>query len=187
MKTKFYLLGLAAVTLLASSSCKPKQSAYQQVYEVAKAKPIVYAAPADEDRTLIRSTAQQPASRKQQAAKEDVATVKSTATSKSATAAAVAAQTASFQKERITSVDGGAIQRYSVVVGTFINQTNAKGLKEKMQFDGYRPVIAQNGQGMYRVLVATFNDRASAVAEKELIKEKYAPDFEDAWLLEQDF
>jgi cell division protein FtsN len=178
MKTKFYLLGLAAVTLLASTSCKPKQSAYQQVYEVAKAKPIVYATSTDEDRTVVRTSAQQP--RRQ---KEEVGTtVKSPASTPTA-----AQQIAAFQKERVTSVDGGAIQRFSVVIGTFINQTNAKALKEKMQFDGYRPVIVQNGQGMYRVLIATFNDRASAVAEKDLIKAKYKPDLEDAWLLEQDF
>ncbi|MDR0865581.1 MAG: SPOR domain-containing protein [Candidatus Symbiothrix sp.] len=92
-----------------------------------------------------------------------------------------------FQREKLTSVDGNGIQRYSVVIGSFLNQTNAKSLKDRMQREGYSPVLAQNERGMYRVIVATFNDRSQAVAEREELKEKYAPDFSDAWLLEQDY
>jgi cell division protein FtsN len=95
--------------------------------------------------------------------------------------------TGTFQKEKITSVDGSGIQRYSVVIGSFINQTNARSLKERMQHEGYSPLLAQNERGMYRVIVATYNDRSQAVTEREELKEKYAPEFSDAWLLEQDY
>ncbi|GHT23183.1 cell division protein [Bacteroidia bacterium] len=179
MKAKIYLWGLAAVALLASSSCKPKQNAYAQVYEVAKAKPIVYTEPvvsepednaveeiavAEEDeRPIVTRIPQQPAVASVQTEPEPAAST-------------------DFRKEQLTSADGGSIQRYSVVIGSFANKTNASSLKETMQDAGYRPVLAQNAQGMYRVLLASFSDRASAVAEKERIKNR----FSDAWLLEQD-
>jgi cell division protein FtsN len=92
-----------------------------------------------------------------------------------------------FQKEKVTAVDGAGIQRYSVVIGSFLNQTNAKSLKDRMQRDGYSSVLAQNEKGMYRVIIATFSDHSRAVSEREKIKEKYAPEFPDAWLLEQDY
>jgi cell division protein FtsN len=92
-----------------------------------------------------------------------------------------------FQKEIIKPVDGNKLQQYSVVIGSFLNQTNAKSLKEQMESEGYSPVLAQNEKGMYRVIITTFNDRAQAVQNREEIKEKYAPRFQDAWLLEQGF
>jgi len=96
------------------------------------------------------------------------------------------AATGNFQKERLTSVDGNGILPYSVVIGSFINKTNAESLKERMQKQGYSPVLAQNEKGMYRVIVATFNSRSSAIQERENLKDRYAPEFSDAWLLEQD-
>ena len=96
------------------------------------------------------------------------------------------AATGNFQKEKLTSVDGNGILQYSVVIGSFINKTNAESLKERMQKQGYSPILAQNEKGMYRVIVATFNGRSNAVEERESLKSRYAPEFSDAWLLEQD-
>ncbi|MDR0681043.1 MAG: SPOR domain-containing protein [Dysgonamonadaceae bacterium] len=97
------------------------------------------------------------------------------------------ADTAVFQKEKVKPVDGNKLHQYSVVIGSFLNQTNAKSLKEHMETEGYHPVLAQNEKGNYRVIIATFNERSEAVVKREEIKEKYAPRFNDAWLLEQDF
>ncbi|MDR0413193.1 MAG: SPOR domain-containing protein [Dysgonamonadaceae bacterium] len=91
-----------------------------------------------------------------------------------------------FQKEKVKPLDGNSLQQYSVVIGSFLNQTNAQSLKEQMAYDGYRPVVAQNEKGMYRVIVATFSERSQAVTERDDIKVKYAPRFSDAWLLEND-
>jgi cell division protein FtsN len=90
-----------------------------------------------------------------------------------------------FQKERVTVVEGNPIHLYNVVIGSFINQTNAKSLKERMEHQGYKPVLAKNEKGMYRVIIATFDDRMRAVVEKDEIKKRFAPEFSDAWLLEQ--
>jgi len=93
--------------------------------------------------------------------------------------------TASVQKEKVTVVDGTAgIQQFNVVIGSFISKTNATSLKERMVNRGFRAFLAQNERGMYRVIVASFSDKASAVAERERVKEKYYPDFQDAWILD---
>jgi cell division protein FtsN len=94
--------------------------------------------------------------------------------------------TEDFQKEKVTVIDGNNIHRFNVVIGSFINSTNAKSLKERMEAKGYRPVLAQNEKGMYRVIIASFSTRAQAVAEREAFKEKFSPEFSDAWLLEQE-
>jgi cell division septation protein DedD len=92
--------------------------------------------------------------------------------------------TATVQKEKVTAVDGAGIRQFSVVIGSFLNKTNAVSLKERMNTKGYNAFLAQNERGMYRVIVATFGDKSSAVSERERVKEKYYPDFQDAWILD---
>ena len=93
--------------------------------------------------------------------------------------------TATVQKEKVTTVDGAGIQQFSVVIGSFLNKTNATSLKDRMNNQGFQAFLAQNERGMYRVIVATFGDKASAVAERERVKDKYYPDFQDAWILDK--
>jgi len=90
----------------------------------------------------------------------------------------------SVQKERVTALDGAGILRYSVVIGSFINRTNAESLKNRMANQGFRSFLAQNERGMFRVIVSTYNDRASAVSERERVKNRYYPDFQDSWILD---
>jgi len=92
--------------------------------------------------------------------------------------------TETVQKEKVTVVDGAGIKQFSVVIGSFLNKTNAVSLKERFADLGYTSFLAQNERGMYRVIVATFRDKASAVSEKERVKNKYYPDFQDAWILD---
>lgn len=91
-----------------------------------------------------------------------------------------------FQKEKVTVIEGSRIHRFNVVIGSFVNSTNAKSLRERMEHQGYAPVLAQNEKGMYRVIVASFDNRYQAVEEREKIKERFYPEFTDAWLLEQE-
>jgi len=92
---------------------------------------------------------------------------------------------ATVQKEKVTTVDGAGIQQFSVVIGSFLNKTNAVSLKERMANQGFQSFLAQNERGMYRVIVATFGDKASAVSERDRVKDKYYPDFQDAWILDK--
>ena len=91
------------------------------------------------------------------------------------------------RKEKITAVDGSGLRRFSVVIGSFINKTNASSLKEIMQSQGYPAVLVQNQQDMYRVVVESFDDRASAATARDALKRQYYPDFQDAWILEQEY
>ncbi len=91
------------------------------------------------------------------------------------------------QKERVTTIEGSGLKRFSVVVGSFINKTNASSLKERMHDQGYQAILVQNQQDMYRVIVASFDDKASAAAARDTLKYQYYPDFQDAWLLEQEY
>jgi cell division protein FtsN len=175
MKSKIYLFGLAFCLLFSLNACKSKQSAYKAAYEAAQERELEEAAKQD-----------------QTAKTKKTSTTSSTTTSKVSSSTSTNSSTytppaATFQKEKVTVVDGNTLRPYSVVIGSFINKTNATSLKERMAARGYSPVLVQNEKGMYRVIVATFNDRARAVAEKESIKELYAPDdFQDTWLLEQE-
>jgi cell division protein FtsN len=110
---------------------------------------------------------------------EDATTAKKPDVSPSAASAIV-------QKERVLAVENttSAILRYNVVVGSFTNQTNALSLKERMIDRGYSAFVARNKKGMYRVIAATFSDKTSAAVEREDIKKKYYPEFQDAWILD---
>jgi cell division protein FtsN len=87
------------------------------------------------------------------------------------------------QKEKVTVLEG-SIKQFNVVVGSFTNKTNAVSLKNRFEKDGYTVYLAQNERGMYRVIVATFDDKASAAAERDNIKVKNYPNFQDAWILD---
>ena len=83
--------------------------------------------------------------------------------------------------------DADAIKLYSVVVGSFKNRTNAFSLKERMQNEGYTPVLGENEQGMLRVIVTSFETKAEAEKSRDAIRAKYRPNFQDAWVLERTY
>ena len=153
---KIWLFGAAVCMVLALGSCKPKQSAYKAAYEQAK--------------------------EKESTAPVEVEVVEVAPVSKPRTS------TATTRTEKINAAQGedaSRLKRYSVVVGSFKNKTNAYALKERMQNDGYNAVLGENEQGMLRVIVASFDNKADAADSRDAIKAKYAPNFQDAWLLER--
>ncbi len=147
---KNLLMVLSVAFLLGMGACKPKESAYKAAYEKAQEKEIV----------------------------EEVA---EPAPAKPATTTPRPAERASNGKvtsERVTAVSG-TLKAYNVVVGSFTVKTNALGLKDKLQKAGYDPVVAQNAKGMYRVIAASYDDRASAEDMRDSLRSQYP----DAWLL----
>ena len=159
---KIWLLGAAACIALSLGSCKPKQSAYKAAYEQAKEKETT--APVEEVIEEVEVA-------------DEPAPVSKPRYSNAAT-----------RSERInvaSGEDASRLKRYSVVVGSFKNRTNAYALKERMQNDGYNAVLGENEQGMLRVIVASFDNKADAADSRDAIKAKYAPNFSDAWLLEK--
>ena len=94
------------------------------------------------------------------------------------------------RQEKITPVegeDGDAIKLFSVVIGSFKNKTNAYSLKERMQNEGYMPVLGENEQGMLRVILTSHETRKEAEKSRDAIRAKFFPNFQDAWLLERTY
>lgn len=71
--------------------------------------------------------------------------------------------------------------KYHVVVGSFKSQTNAKGLQTILVKEGNKAFIVINEQGMYRVLIASYNAYSEARTKINQIKDRFA----DAWVLVQ--
>ncbi|MDR0547580.1 MAG: SPOR domain-containing protein [Dysgonamonadaceae bacterium] len=160
MKSKVLIWGTASL-LLMLVACKSTPSGYKNVYEAAQA----------------RSTVKQDA---------PVTPVPSYSTPVAPNTPSTPSQS-SFRVEKLTSVDGTGIKQFSVVIGSFVNKTNAESLKNRMKTQGYNALLAQNEKEMYRVIVATFDNKSDAISALNALKEKFAPNFSDAWLLEQGY
>ncbi|MDH6534291.1 SPOR domain-containing protein [Parabacteroides sp. 52] len=157
---KIWLFGAAISMVFAFGSCKPKQSAYKAAYEQAKEREMsapVEVVVEEEEVNVVPVSKPKVSNEATRAEKINVA-----------------------QGE-----DATRLKRYSVVIGSFQNKTNAYSLKERMQNDGYNAVLGQNEQGMLRVIVSSFDNKADAAESRDKIKSKYAPNFQDAWLLER--
>ena len=94
----------------------------------------------------------------------------------------------SVRQESVNVVTGenvAGLKRYSVVIGSFQNRVNAFSLKERMVSEGYNAIVAENENGMLRVIVSSFDNRGDAMRSRDSVKSKFAPNFQDAWLLER--
>lgn len=156
---KVLIASFALALAFGLGSCKSKKSAYRQAYEQAKQREI-----ATQESTVKAVTYEEPVA----APPTQVAPI-------------------SVRKERVSTLDGenaSHLRRYSVVIGSFQNPTNARSLKERMVARGYNAVLARNEVGMMRVIVSSFDSREEAAASREAIKARFAPEFSDAWILE---
>lgn len=170
MKRFHFVLAFVAILVL-GTACKPKQSAYKQVYEAAKEREM-------------QETASQPTSVVKEASPLPPVEV-------------------SVRKEKVEPVyatDAAGLRRYSVVIASLSVKLNAESLKARMENEGYPVILAQNDQGMYRVIVASYDDRESAVAKRQEIYQKYTAigdtnhlrrtygvPFNDLWILERQY
>lgn len=159
---KLAILGMGMCMVLAFSSCKSSESAYKKAYEKAK---------------------QQELAEPQQA----VTPVEEVAPVAPVEAKVVESAPVSVRQEKVTVVSGtNGLQDYSVVAGSFGVKANADGLKDYLDKEGYNAIVVFNAEAnMYRVVVSTFADRASAADARDAFKAKYPArkDFQGAWLL----
>lgn len=165
MKKQTILVGIGVCMALAFSSCKSSQSAYSKAYEKAKQQELAeqQAVPV-ETAPVVAAEPKVVESTPVEVAQDDV------------------------RHEKVTVVSGGnnGLLDYSVVCGSFGIKANAEGLKSYLEAEGYTPVIVFNADAaMYRVVVSTFADRASAAAARDAFKAKYPnrKDFQGSWLL----
>lgn len=72
-------------------------------------------------------------------------------------------------------------KKYHVVVGSFSIQDNARRLQQTLKNEGNDAIVVVNERGMYRVLIASFDDYNQAHARINQISSR----FPDAWVLVQ--
>lgn len=145
-----------SLLLLSFGACKPKQSAYRQVYEQAKQREIA------QQKNNTQEVRREP-SREVIVSRPEMGL-------------------SGVRQEKLQIVDGEDVSRlknFSVVIGSFQNKTNALSLKERMEKEGYKATIAINDQAMYRVIAASYDDRSQAEMTRDQLKSR----FEGAWLL----
>ncbi|GHT18366.1 hypothetical protein FACS189429_4770 [Bacteroidia bacterium] len=70
-------------------------------------------------------------------------------------------------------------KHYHVVVGSFKSRDNAKGLQASLNSEGNNATVVVNETGMYRVVLASFNEYLQARA----CINNVAGRFPDAWVL----
>lgn len=152
-KTIRLILALAVV-MLATSACKTKQ----KVAEIPAGAKVTASAPKAVTTPVV--------------------------TTPVVTTPAVSNEKEVVRNENFSLVDGekdALKNKYHVVVGSFTKQTNAQGLQKTLIAEGNRALIVLNEKGMYRVLIASFNDYNEAHARIKEIVNRFA----DAWVLVQ--
>ena len=161
---KYLVLAFGLCITMAFTSCKSSESAYKKAYEKAKQQELAET-PAGTAMTVT-----------------PVQTAPTQSAPSQATSAVV-------REEKVTVVSGNALKDFSVVCGSFGSQVNANNLKSELDAAGYSAVVAYNASNnMYRVIVSTHDDKASAAQAREAFKTRYAndsahADFQRAWLL----
>ncbi len=158
---KLAILGTGLCVLLAFSACKSSESAYKKAYEKAKQQEL-----AEPEVTAPVETA-------------PVVEAPVVSTPKPVV-------TESAREEKVTVVAGNGLKDFSVVCGSFSVKANAEGLKDMLDGEGYNAMVVFNAErAMYRVVVSTFDDHASAVEARDAFKAKYPnrSDFQGSWVL----
>ena len=143
----------------AMTSCKSSESAYKKAYEKARQQQAV--AVEQEPQAPVEVTPATPVTTTPVTPSTDVNSVP-------------------VRSESVSLVSGAGLKAYSVVCGSFSLKANAEGLQRKLTNAGYTAQIAYNdGNKMYRVVASTFDDKASAVQSRTVLRNTYP----DAWLL----
>lgn len=158
---KFVVLGLGVGMAFAMTSCKSSESAYKKAYEKARQQQAVAVEQEPVQQAPVEVTPTTPVVTKPVSQNTDINTVP-------------------VRTESVSVVSGAGLKAYSVVCGSFSLKANAEGLQRKLTNAGYTAQIAYNeGNKMYRVVASTYDDKASAVQSRTVLRDTYP----DAWLL----
>ncbi|NDW18621.1 SPOR domain-containing protein [Dysgonomonas sp. 216] len=173
---KLFKLGLGLVIVAGLASCKAKQSEYQNVYQAAQE------ARAENNNTAVVSNP--------------------------STYPVITTPSNNYGDEKVrvekvsvvNQADAAGLRAYSVVVASLAVKPGAEALKAKLEAEGNRVILVQNEQGMYRVIMASFDDKGSAVEKRNEIRSTYeakgATDylrrtygipFDDLWILQRQY
>ncbi|NDW09173.1 SPOR domain-containing protein [Dysgonomonas sp. 520] len=170
---KLLAIGLSLSMVVLFSACKPKQSAYKSVYEAAK------------ERELEEEKAAEPVTKNAYPAYTPTEDATSTRVEK---------------VKPVSDADASGLKKYSVVIASLSVKPNADILKSKIEKDGYNVILAQNESGLYRVIIASYDNKSQAVAMRNEVREEYSSKgdvsylkrvynipFDDLWILERQY
>lgn len=144
---------------LAFSSCKSSESAYKKAYEKAKQQEL---AEPQQTEPVVQEVA----------APVEVKVVESAPVG--------------VRQEKVTVVSGGVLKKFSVVCGAYSVKANAEGVKGTLVNENYAAMVVYNAErNLYRVVIGTFDDRASAESLRDSFKAQHPSnaDYQKAWLL----
>ena len=169
---KTLFLGVALCSLVVMTGCKSKDSAYREAYERAMSQettttepttPVVVTPAPEEKVNVTPVTPVQNQNSNAGANDRDVRTIDGD----------------------ISLVAGEPLKTYSVVVGSFVGNTNAEGLCNTLRNKGYNARVVKTSEtikgqtGWYRVIASSYDDKGSAVSSRDQLKAAY----QGAWLL----
>lgn len=159
-KSVIVCMGLCTLALF--TACKSQESAYKAAYEAAKANEsaeTVTVVPQEETVTPVTTT---PV-RETVVDNTPVRTIQG----------------------GLSVIKGEPLNAYSVIVGSFMNQTNAEGLYSTLVNRGYSARVVRTNEtinghtGWYRVAASSYDNKSYAVDSRNQLKGTYP----DAWLL----
>lgn len=161
-------MGLCTLTLF--TACKSQESAYKAAYEAARVnetKDIVVITPKEEKVEPEQKTTPAPAPKKEEpVVVEDNTPVRTISGG-------------------LDVIKGEPLRTYSVVVGSFMNQTNAEGLYNVLINQGYNARVIRTNEtikghtGWYRVAASSYDEKTQASGSRANLQSRFA----DAWLL----
>lgn len=160
---QYFLLGLTLCAAMVFTGCKSKDSAYREAYERAKAQEQQATTDVTNQQT---TTVVAPVQTQQTTTTVDHSDVRTI-------------------PGGITVVAGANLKAYSVVVGSFVNQTNAVGLMNTLNGRGYNATVVKTNEtikgqtGWFRVIASSFDYKDQAAQSRDELKASYP----GAWLL----
>lgn len=160
---KYAIIALSICAAASFTACKSQESAYRKAYERAKAQEQQAAT------QTVTIPAQEPA---------PVVVAPAPVTNDDTPVRTIAGG--------LTVVDGEPLRTYSVVTGSFINQTNAAGMVSTLRSRGYAARLVKTNEtinghtGWFRVVASSFDNKAQAAQSRSQLKSSYP----DAWLLQ---
>ena len=161
---KLFVFAIALCSIAAFTSCKTtKESAYKAAYDQAR-------------------QAELAEGQAQQSVPEEIAPVVSS------TKKETVKVDESYRTEKVVLSSGaeGSLKAFSVVCGSFLSKSNADNLRASLIDEGYNAIVVQNPDtGMYRVVCASFDNKAAAAEARAQFKADHPQnsDFQKAWLL----
>ncbi len=159
----YFLLGLTLCAAMVFTGGKSKDSAYLEAYERAKSQEQQATTDVTNQQTTTVVTPAQPQQTTTTVDHSDVRTIPG----------------------GITVVAGANLKAYSVVVGSFVNQTNAVGLMNTLNGRGYNATVVKTNEtikgqtGWFRVIASSFDYKDQAAQSRDELKASYP----GAWLL----